>query len=489
LMNNNNIFISINAGTQMTVQGTIVNNAGTLISNSGTIDLSGDWINNSGTVCFGASQGTVILNGANQDIKGTNSTRFCNLTLAGSGTKTLQVLTAVCGLPATGVLDVGSRTLDLNSHQLQVSNSSTGAITYSTGIILSEKTDNSSNVLWAIGSTTGPHAIPFGNISGVQIPLTIDLTSGNIGNVIASTYPTAPDNTPFPTTPTLVTTLNDQNGVDNSANTVDRFWEIDKSIGAATADLTFTYAPLEAPANGNVNLRAQRWNSPVYGWDLPIAGQYNPSANAVYVPSVGNFGAWTLSLEDSPLPISLLSFDARAVNKKEVAITWITESEINNDYFTVERSKDGINFSEIEKVNGAGNSTVLLHYATMDMHPLNGVSYYRLRQTDYNGLFTFSEIKSVIIYGEGANSVFVYPNPATTSTYILFNELPEHAGDIRFELFDATGNKIAGSNLFELEAVSENSFRFNRGTLANGIYFYTVSSGDSNLSRGKITFQ
>src|SRR5258708_2371962 len=76
LMTNNTVAITITGGAQLTVKGDIQNNAGTTIGNSGTIDLNGNWINNSGSSVFGTSAGTVLMNGANQNIDGSNSTVF-----------------------------------------------------------------------------------------------------------------------------------------------------------------------------------------------------------------------------------------------------------------------------------------------------------------------------------------------------------------------------------------------------------------------------
>jgi hypothetical protein len=86
----------------------------------------------------------------------------------------------------------------------------------------------------------------------------------------------------------------------------------------------------------------------------------------------------------APLPIELLSFDGELKNDV-VYFTWLTASEINNDYFTIERTIDGFNFTKIIKIPGDGTSNVLLSYQAFDARPLFGVSYYRLRQTDYDG--------------------------------------------------------------------------------------------------------
>ena len=108
------------------------------------------------------------------------------------------------------------------------------------------------------------------------------------------------------------------------------------------------------------------------------------------------------------LPIELLDFTA-TLNNKSVDLNWATASEINNDYFTIERSADGINFESLMMKKGAGNSSRVINYLSNDENPLNGISYYRLKQTDFNGSFTYSKIESVSFNKE--NKIEVYPNP------------------------------------------------------------------------------
>ncbi|MBL0063778.1 MAG: hypothetical protein IPP38_01905 [Bacteroidetes bacterium] len=86
----------------------------------------------------------------------------------------------------------------------------------------------------------------------------------------------------------------------------------------------------------------------------------------------------------NPLPIELATFSATLVNK-QVDVKWTTQAEINNHYFTIERSADNVTFSELGRVDGAGNTTTTQNYSFTDFHPLTGVSYYRLKQTDYDG--------------------------------------------------------------------------------------------------------
>lgn len=476
LLTNDNISITIANGTQLTVKGDIQNNAGTVIDNSGTIDLSGNWTHNAANNCFGISTGTVILNGANQNINGTNSTTFNNLTLQGSGIKTLLINTTSGGgnaVPA-GILNAGNVVLDLNSRTLNITNTSTAAVTSGTGYILSEDADNSSKVSWAINTSAGVHTIPFGNNAGVQIPFSFNLTSGNAGNVTVSTYATASNNLPLPVTPVPVTHVRNNSGLDNSANTVDRFWEIDPSGGGITAALTFTYAPSENAANGNSNMRAQRWNLPQNAWETPLAGQLNPTSQSVLVSNVNQYGAWALALEASPLPIELLAFTAEPVNNKMVFCKWTTATEINNDYFTVERSKDGNHFEALGTVDGAGNSTSLLNYSFIDESPFKGVSFYRLKQTDFNGNFSYSSIIAVLIKTSDINFI-VFPNPNNGEFYIQYDF--EKGSDLNIEVVNGIGQTIR--NHFVRNENGIDMKKISMYDIASGMYFVRIQTEDA----------
>jgi type IX secretion system substrate protein len=471
LLTNSNSFITISTGTQLTVKGDILNNAGTTIDNNGIIDISGNWTHNAANNCFGTSGGTVIFNGANQNIGGTNATAFNNLQLAGAGIKTLLQNISAGGTygAASGTLNLTDRPLDLNAHELTITNANTNSITFSAGYILSEHSDNSSKVTWQISTTTGVHTIPFGNNSGVQIPFTFNLTSGYAGNVTVSTYPTAPDNTPYPLTPVVVSHVRNNSNVDNSANTVDRFWQIDVS-GNPVTSLTFTYSPSENAASGNINMRAQRWNFPQEAWETPLAGQLNPTSQSVLVSNVTAFGPWAIATEDSPLPIELISFTATAIDNKEVLCKWITATEINNDYFTVERSRDGNEFEEAGKIDGAGNSTSVLNYSLTDYNPYKGISYYRLKQTDFNGDYSYPQVVTVKIF-EDASDILIYPNPSNGIFNIIKNNMDT---PVEFFMFDMEGRLVWKSKL------TNASMQIDIRNFGKGIYNLQSTSKEVN---------
>ncbi len=470
LMTNDNVGITMQSGVQLTVQGDIQNQNTSTIENNGIIDLRGHWQNNTGNNCFGTSQGTVILNGTNQNIGGNNSTAFNNLVLWNTGTVTLLNDISVGGnyVSPSGILDVDKSILDLNSKTLSISNSSVNAITSLSGFILSEDVDNSSKIKWTINNSNGAHTIPFGNANGDVIPLTFNLTSGNAGDVTFSTYATASNNLPLPVLPTAVTHIHNMAGADNSANMVDRFWQID-ATGNPTAALTFTYAASENAANGNTNMVAQRWVNPTAGWALPASGQLNPTSQSVQVNNVTSFGPWAITTSSSPLPIVMLTFTAKAKDNK-VICDWVTATEKDNDYFNVERSKDGVHFYAVGLVDGAGNSNVPHAYAFTDDNPLQGISYYRIKQTDYNGAFSYSVVRQVNI-GNGKNfSIEVFPNPVVDFVNVVSGEKE----NVQITVTDVTGKVIKQIN------VHEQQMQIDFRNLTAGIYFIVAQSENGN---------
>lgn len=122
----------------------------------------------------------------------------------------------------------------------------------------------------------------------------------------------------------------------------------------------------------------------------------------------GTDGDGVQTLQTIPLPIELLSFDAELVNGI-VNLNWVTASEINNDYFTIEHSLNGTEWRKIKTIDGAGNSSQELNYSTTHDNPNLGLNYYRLRQTDFNGIYTFSDVKTIYF---SEDQTLIYPNPA-----------------------------------------------------------------------------
>ncbi len=120
----------------------------------------------------------------------------------------------------------------------------------------------------------------------------------------------------------------------------------------------------------------------------------------------------------NPLPVELSSFNAKLENKN-VNVTWVTQSEINSDYFTVERAKDNIHYSAIATIPAAGTTTVTHPYSFIDREPFHGTSYYRLKQTDFDGHVTYFRPASV--FNTDKKQFLVYPNPSSGSSISLYS--------------------------------------------------------------------
>ncbi|ASS50793.1 MAG: hypothetical protein A3D31_14675 [Candidatus Fluviicola riflensis] len=139
--------------------------------------------------------------------------------------------------------------------------------------------------------------------------------------------------------------------------------------------------------------------------------------------------------EVNPLPIELLSFNATCAEEK-VQLVWTTESERDNDFFTIEKSCDGFSFEKVATIPGAGNSSVTQHYSLPDPQPCHGTGYYRLSQTDYNGNREVFDL--VTVSCGNATEALLYPNPASTSFSLMGNL---NAKD-QLQLFSSNGELV-----------------------------------------------
>ncbi|MDF3026962.1 MAG: repeat protein [Fluviicola sp.] len=172
----------------------------------------------------------------------------------------------------------------------------------------------------------------------------------------------------------------------------------------------------------------------------------------------------TQGMNATPLPVTLLSFSAELNDKKEVVILWQTASETNNDYFVVTRSTDGYHWEEISKVDGSGNSSGLISYASLDENPYSGISYYRLKQVDFNGHTSYSELAAITIDGYSGRQVIIYPNPAMNEISI------ESAGSETdsYLLYNCQGQEISSQT--KIIESSKNSLKIDVSQLPAGIY-------------------
>ncbi len=164
----------------------------------------------------------------------------------------------------------------------------------------------------------------------------------------------------------------------------------------------------------------------------------------------------TLSIDI--LPVTLVNFNAE-MRGRQVLLTWETASEINNDLFTVERSSDGFVWEKVLTRKGAGTSNELLFYEETDPFPLQGTAYYRLKQTDFSGNYTYSDIVAVNVNRE----LEIYPNPVSGILSIRGG----NNGDIK--IVNALGADVTGQVVFVNK--SPGFIQVNFSNLRRGYYF------------------
>ncbi|QCK16374.1 T9SS type A sorting domain-containing protein [Mangrovivirga cuniculi] len=150
---------------------------------------------------------------------------------------------------------------------------------------------------------------------------------------------------------------------------------------------------------------------------IGLAGCNNFSCSSTASDAGGNNYDGIMVGAGSPLPVELISFEAR-INQSELIVNlkWATATEINNEKFIVQRSIDGSTWMPVTEVQGAGDSNEILYYSTSDDNPVLGKSYYRLKQIDFDGDFEYSPIVSVNLSPN--NHSIIYPNPAKNIAYI-----------------------------------------------------------------------
>ena len=187
----------------------------------------------------------------------------------------------------------------------------------------------------------------------------------------------------------------------------------------------------------------------------------------------------------SSLPVTLLTFDATKNKNEDVLLKWITTSEINNDHFELGRSVDGSQFTVFAIVKGAGNSNTQLIYSYKDETPfakLNATKlFYRLKQVDFDGKYTYTDIKEVDLQKAIASlAISVYPNPNKDVLNIdLETSQPKN---VSIQLFDATGKNIINKNC--VVETGKQTFQINTQLIAPGVYLLNIID-ENNASVNK----
>ena len=202
----------------------------------------------------------------------------------------------------------------------------------------------------------------------------------------------------------------------------------------------------------------------------------NPTAGRTGVTLAGltnDFRITTTDLVATPLPIELTSFDALLVENR-VKLSWETESELNNDFFTLERASDIEKFEKVTTVKGQGTLNSKTDYSFMDENPLLGVSYYRLKQTDFDGKFTYSTLRKIEIT-EIETHFKIYPNPAVDRKFTFEMTGINSQKEVPLKIINLQGVAVYEAS-FKADESGRISTTIQLDNAASGVYLVIVNA-------------
>jgi len=466
---NNGSKIVLTSGSYLKIYGSNANytnaTSGTdgTIDNEGTISLQGNWTNNASNNVFINlnTSGEVIFNGTSaQTIGGTSKTIFEKFTINNS-----------TGIILNVPQDIIS-TLDLTS----------GIITTTSSNIITMRAGSSVSGASASNFVKGPmrkvgntsFIFPVGDGLGGSFAYSPIEISGTLA--LTDTF-TAQYNTGSPPYPWWFTTAHlYTTNLDHVSD--QEWWNIQRGVSSSsTPDVTLYWENIVGLNHGITDLtdlRLAHWDASTSRWvDMGGTGIGNTTTGSIKNSfAFTNYSPVTYGSKGgtNPLPIELINFNVKCV-ENSVNVSWSTASETNNDYFTIEKSINTNDWENIGIVKGAGNSNTILNYSFSDNNSNDKTSYCRLKQTDFDGNFKYSDY-SAADCNNNLSNVNIYPNP--TSDYIFIETL---SNDLEVKLFDLTGNLIYESNSQKIISLSN---------LPNGFYMLSLKNGN-DIYRKKIS--
>ena len=264
------------------------------------------------------------------------------------------------------------------------------------------------------------------------------------------------------------------------------FWALRRIVGTSNVEVTLSWEVCQVLDLTSVVV--SRWdgsnwqNEGSAGTTGAISPAFGTVTSASSVTDFNTFFTLGSTNANNPLPVELLSFDA-TLEDNEVHLDWATATETDNEQFVVERSADGVNFSGILDQPGAGNSSTVQYYQDVDENPLIGVSYYRLRQIDFDGTSTVSQVRTIVYEPQISEpSVNVYPNPVAGQEITI--DLAGFASDetITMQLWDVTGRALGNPGVITEHGGTARTELSISNDLPAGIYMVVIEQGSVRLT-------
>lgn len=215
--------------------------------------------------------------------------------------------------------------------------------------------------------------------------------------------------------------------------------------------------------------------------ETPISGSYDASTQVLTFTGVTlQDGDWfTVGATDNTFPVEWLDLAAEATPSGQVAIRWATAQELNNDFFTVERSTDGRMFTSVTDVAGAGTTTAPTHYEAMDAEPVAGAAYYRIRQTDFDGQFSYSPMVEINLSATNQIQLSLAPNPVAAGQSVQVR-IDHPGGQAALRVLSLTGQELYRQAVDLSGGMQQVALPL--ANLAPGTYLVQVQSGQGQAA-------
>jgi hypothetical protein len=434
--------ISISSGSTVTVSGAVSSINTATIVNNGTFQTSGNW-DHDGTLLYSGT-GTLELNGSGA--QQLTATTLYNLLISGAGTKT-----------ASSAFTVN------NDLGFQVGSSATLVTTSSNPVTL--------------GSTGTLSETAIGYIDGwIQ-------TNRTIGQGIAQSFGglglqvTANGAAPGSTTLLRGTGISAIQSGSGSLGIARVYTVTPATNTGLNADVVFAYrdGELNALSEATLILFGSSDGGNTWSW-LGQVGR-DASANTLVMNGINSFGRLTLGAASSPLPLNWITFTGQAQDRGN-NLQWVVANENNTAYFGIERSADSRRFETIGRATAAGFSSGDRSYQFLDP-TTKGNWYYRLRQVDLDGHFTYSGIVRLMRSGQATLTADAFPNPFTNTVTLRLSRIAEKDIEGSVQFLDAIG-RIVFRQEWHL-AAGQSEIPINGvGGLPAGTYFLRLSMADGS---------
>ena len=438
----NGISVNVAATANLVISGNCTNNNGTM-NNAGTISLKGN-LTQSGTGTFNASgSGSVAFVGnAAQTVQSVSALDLKTL-VVNNNTK----LTLNSNLTASNAINLSNNSdIELGNFDLNIANGSVGNAGVNSYIIT-----NGTGVLKTTLNVGENEFLPVGNAAYNPVRLVSNTGASDVFSVAVADYVKTAGNA----------------GTNFTADAVAKTWNISEAVtGGNDVSITVEWdQSQELPSFDRATSTVMRWNGTI--WALgAFSAAANVSASRWSQSTLNTTSFSPFSVADNnlfvALPIELISFTGRNENTKNL-LQWTTAKETNNLGFDIERSLDGRDFQKIGFLAGKMKSYQVQTYDFVDNQPFRGLNYYRFKQKDIDGTFTFSKILAI---NNKQSEITAYPNPTHDTVTLTGTDIEDQTA----KLYNLAGQS---------QEVQITNQQINVAHIPSGIYFLKVTNANA----------